>query len=268
MIKNTALEEYLTWKAANRPKTAKIYRRLLSQFCDFCSKGEIGDYKIEDVSHFQLELEKRYSSKTVCLYTTAIRDFFRYFSYLEETHIGPNMIPNIRVEEHHHKTLTHNEFLKIDEKITDLKKKALHHFLWDSALRISEVLNLKVSEISLDDKSAYVRIGKSRQMGWVFWSDKTNDVLREYIKENKPTLNLFPFDRRTAERYIREMSKNAGIPKIVPHSYRHGQAHYIVEKGGGLIEVSSKLHHVALESSRIYLQFNKEEQRKLSEKFF
>jgi len=268
MTTKDCLAEYLGWKKASRAPTAKIYAQLLHAFIDFIPCKKMEEVGIKDVSDFQSHLAETRKSATIALYTTAIRDFVRYTNYLGKTHIVPRMIPSIQIEENPHKTLTLEEFKRIDSAIMEPDKRVLHYFLWDTALRISEVCSLKVSEISLEEKSALVRVKKSRQLGWVFWSNKTNELLRENIAGRSSDKLLFPFTTRTAERYIKEISEKVGIENITPHSYRHGQAHYIASKGGGLMEVSAKLHHVALESSRRYLHLDKEEQRKIANRFF
>ncbi|MCL4405243.1 tyrosine-type recombinase/integrase [Patescibacteria group bacterium] len=275
-----ALEGYLIFKSSKRPKTATIYARFLKQFLFSVRKNRVEDLTLEDVDRFQFDLSKSHSATTVALYTRAIRDFFKYMSYLDVKTVRPQIIIEPRVEDNPHKTLIHSEFLKIDGMLAEeegfnaLQKRVLHNLLWDTALRISELLTLTRDDVYEGDRAAQVRIRKNRQLGWVFWSEKTATLLKKMLERREDNKSyLFKTKRgeltcRTAERWVTEISQKAEVSDISPHSYRHGHVHWIVEKGGGLVEISSKLHHVSLNSSRLYLRLNQEEQRKIADRFF
>jgi site-specific recombinase XerD len=73
---------------------------------------------------------------------------------------------------------------------------------------------------------------------------------------------------RSVERIVKSCCKIAGVSNIVPHSFRHGTAHNILERGGTVADVQKTLGHRSPLSSMKYLQYSDREHERRSKMFF
>ena len=144
--------------------------------------------------------------------------------------------------------------------LQDLQKKLIIHLLWDTGMRLSELLDIKIDDINeqgIDGlRTAKVRTRKSMRYNLVIWGSDTNDLMNRYLGirlcmdcESKKLL-VNPktekvFTPRSVQRWITELSEMANLDKkITPHSFRHGKANYILDQGGSVRDVSALLRHV------------------------
>ena len=165
------------------------------------------------------------------------------------------------------------ENLTIKNHLQDLQKKLIIHLLWDTGMRLSELLDIKISDIGEQGtdglRTAKVRTRKSMRYNLVIWGADTDELMNRYLGMracmdcesnllliNPKTKNVFT--PRSVQRWITELSDMAMLGKnITPHSFRHGKANYILDQGGSVRDVSALLRHVKPESSFQYMQLSK-----------
>ncbi len=127
-------------------------------------------------------------------------------------------------------------------------------------LRISEALNLKVSDIDSERMVLIVRAGKGNKDRHVPLPRHTLDLLRDYWREYRPQTWLFTTldGRRMADHSVRYFLKkarqDAGIRKRIScHTLRHSYATNLMARGVDVRVIQALLGHRSLKTTTIYL---------------
>ncbi len=150
-----------------------------------------------------------------------------------------------------------------------LRNKAMIETLYASGLRISELINLSISDIHLREKYIVV-IGKGNKERMVPLGDMAVISLRNYIEKGRPFLSkkggniLFynyqgnSISRQSLYKYIVKLAKDNGIEKeISPHTIRHSFATHLLEGGTDLRIVQELLGHEDISTTQIYTHIDR-----------
>ena len=160
---------------------------------------------------------------------------------------------------------------------TGLRDKAILELMYAAGLRVSEVVDLQLSNVDLDagiltckgkgSKTRRVPIGKSA----VEW-------LRLYLiarrkKENIEIQNIFvsslgnQINRQTIFSFIKEYAAKAGLPDVSPHTLRHSFATHLIQNSADIRSVQQMLGHADISTTQIYTHITDNHLRKTYEKF-
>lgn len=161
------------------------------------------------------------------------------------------------------------------------RNKAILETLYSCGLRVSEAVNLRISQLYLDvgfirvtgkgDKERLVPIGSD--------AIKHITIYKENIRSHiavKPGNEDILFLNRRGQRLtrvmifliIKELVQKAGIHKTVsPHTFRHSFATHLIEGGANLRAVQEMLGHESITTTEIYTHLDKEFLRKTLEQF-
>ncbi|MFC2035878.1 tyrosine-type recombinase/integrase [Chloroflexota bacterium] len=150
--------------------------------------------------------------------------------------------------------------IKNTHKGTVTRDVLLVRFATVTGLRRSELANLIVRDIQTTQKLVFVRKGKGNKDRAVPLVNPIVDELNDYIKDMKPTDNVFGLTARSITDKVYTWSKKAGL-KLTPHSFRHYFAEQLLEKGVPLTVVSVLLGHENLETTAKYLGLRPESLR-------
>jgi len=183
-------------------------------------------------------------------------------------------------------TLNFEEIEKIIEQI-DLSKpeggrnKAILETMYSCGLRVSEVVNLKISQLYLDvgfirvlgkgDKERLVPIGKSA----IKYINIYKNKIRVHIPVKHGNEDILFLNQRGSKlsrvmifMIIKDLVMKAGIKKNVsPHTFRHSFATHLIEGGADLRAVQDMLGHESITTTEIYTHLDREFLRKTLEKF-
>lgn len=144
--------------------------------------------------------------------------------------------------------------------------------LYDCGLRVSELVNLRLSNIYADEQYIQV-IGKGNKERWVPICERALQLMMTYIHhvrshiQPKPGEGNIVFLNRRGVRLTRQMVfiflkqavANAGLKKkISPHSLRHSFATELVENGADLRAVQEMLGHENIVTTEIYTHISRE----------
>ena len=161
------------------------------------------------------------------------------------------------------------------------RNKAILETMYSCGLRVSEVVNLKISQLYLDvgfirvlgkgDKERLVPIGSAALKQINFYKNQ----VRVHIQVQKGNEDILFLNKRGAKLsrvmifyIIKEMAMKAGIKKTVsPHTFRHSFATHLVEGGADLRAVQEMLGHASITTTEIYTQLDREFLRKTLEQF-
>ena len=128
--------------------------------------------------------------------------------------------------------------------------RAVFKFLLSTGLRISELLSLKKSDISIMGETARIRIkGKGSKERIIA---VPADVVKEAIEAGVLSRKV---SARTIQRALRRYAEKAGIKKrVTPHILRHTFAVLLIEKGVPVNKIQLLLGHESLATTGIYLK--------------
>jgi len=161
------------------------------------------------------------------------------------------------------------------------RNKAILETMYSCGLRVSEVVNLKISQLFLD--VGFIRvIGKGNKERLV----PVGSVATKYIQLYKNNIRVHQpigkgeedilFLNRRGRRLsrvmifliIKDLVKKAGINKIIsPHTFRHSFATHLVEGGADLRAVQEMLGHESITTTEIYTHLDREYLRKTLHQF-
>ena len=279
------LSEYLNYLEIERglsQNTIDAYRRDLSDFLEFClSKGVEEIQKIERThinGYFLSVHEKKLSPTSVMRKTASLRGFFKWLCANEICEKNPALtLEPPKVPKRLPKVITLEEINKILSENLNKKEKVIVELLYGCGLRVSELVNLKISDIDLSGK--YLRcIGKGSKERIVpigsmaLKAIKNYDKEREFIlqKNKRNTKNLLVTDcgknitRQDVYTFIHNLG--AKIHKsISPHTLRHSFATHLLENGADLRVVQELLGHSDVSTTQLYTHISK---KRLKEVYF
>ena len=175
-------------------------------------------------------------------------------------------VPRLRYDKNLPNYLTKKEVKLLLESTTYLKHKAILSTIYSAGLRVSEVINLRISDIISAEMKIRVRNGKRNKERYTLLSQKNLELLRLYwkkfgYKNYSPNDYLF-ISRQTKKKLtsrgvqsaIQKAVKNAGISKkATPHTLRHSFATHLMNDGVDLVTIQALMGHSNMKTTSIYL---------------
>jgi integrase/recombinase XerD len=156
------------------------------------------------------------------------------------------------------------------------RDRAMLEVLYATGVRVSELINLKVSQINLNQGVLRI-IGKGDRERLIPLGDESQDWLKEFIDGprheillERQTEYLFPTrrgDRMTRQAFwhiIKRYAKKAGVnKKLSPHTLRHAFATHLLNNGADLRVVQLLLGHSDVSTTQIYTHVARERMKEL-----
>lgn len=249
------------------PETEKAYIDRVAKFAQHFHKSPelLGP---KEVRSYQVHLvtEKKCSwtmlNQTVC----ALR--FLYGTTLGKDWVIRH-IPYAKAEKKLPVVLSQQEVLRLLETVQNFKHLSMLLAGYSGGLRVSEIANLRVSDIDSDRMIIHVKQGKGRKDRIVPLSPVLLATLRTYWLEARPLKLLFPgrdakrpISTTTIRATLRKAVIAAGIKKPVNmHSLRHAFATHHLEAGTDLRTLQLVMGHTSLKTTSRYLHVSTEKLR-------
>ena len=282
-VGNAILRRYFQYLRLERSYTAntldaylKDLQKLLNYFAD---EGiDFRKVTLEQLDHFTKTLQELgVGPRSVARILSGVRSFYRFLTIEKEVETDPTeLLESPKIGKHLPEVLSLNEIDEIEAAI-DLSKPegirdlAIVEVLFSCGLRISELVNLKLSELYLEE--GYIRVhGKGRKERLVPIGDNAIEKLRQWFVvrqdvEVKPGEEDYVFislrrgkhlSRISLFVYIKEYAEKAGIRKnISPHTFRHSFATQLLEGGANLRAIQAMLGHEDIGTTEIYMHIDK-----------
>jgi integrase/recombinase XerD len=239
--------------------TIEVYIRCVANFAQHfrLSPDRLGPEQIREYQLFLVQ-EKKASwalfNQTVC----ALRFLYHHVLHREW------MIEHIPYPRHEQKlpvVLSPAEVAAVFEATRNLKHRTILMTIYAAGLRVSEVVNLRLTDIDSQRQIISVPQGKGNKDRQVMLSLKLLEVLRVYWRSYRPRVWLFP--GKPAERPIRRETvlticqragETAHLSKpISPHTLRHSFATHLLEDAIDLRRIQILLGHRNLKATARYL---------------
>ena len=280
MLYISQFHSYLRLEKSLSPKTVEAYLHDVKNFAKFLSENEerideqlLKDATLEDFQNYLQQLFKeKVKATSQARAVSSLKAFYRFLQYEKAIENNPTeLLEAPKTGRTLPDLLSVSEIESIISTI-DLstpeghRNKAIIEVLYGCGLRVSELINLKLSRlffrenfiriIGKGDKERLVPIGATAQRAVMHYIDGTRSKLK--IKKG---MEDFLFLNRRGSKLTREMifimvkeaAQQGGIQKnISPHTFRHSFATHLIEGGADLRAVQEMLGHASITTTEIY----------------
>ena len=287
---NKAFQKYLNFLLIEKnllPQTLLNYKEDFFTFKKYFPYIEdTSDLTSDDINDFTYNLSiNNLKTSSIKRRISTIKNFY---IFLEMEGIETNIIGKVYIPKSE-KYLP--QYLTIEEvdsllnsfdisKDDELRDKAIIETIYSCGLRVSELCNLKIKDINVEEKIIKV-LGKGSKQREVpirkealYYTDLyLKNVRKKIISSDKTTLFVNKNGKKLSRQYIFEMIKNhaliANISKnISPHTLRHSFATHLLSKGADLKTVKEMLGHQNIETTQIYTHLAEEKIMSAYDKFW
>lgn len=286
------IDEYLTYLKIERglsDASISSYKQDLKQYNQYLIDENVTSVEFITteilVTFLQFLSENGKRNKTIRRVQSTLRNFHQFLQ-LEQV-IGTN--PALRLQTPREEselpivlsidemeTLLHSP----DNSAQGIRDNAIMELLYASGLRVSELINLRLSDLNLEMGFIHV-YGKGDKERIVPTTNYVADKLSSYIKnermkllkqENTDILFLTNrgkgFTRQGLWKTIKKYVLISGINKnITPHTFRHSFATHLIENGADLRAVQEMLGHSDISTTQVYTQISATKIREMYKQF-
>jgi integrase/recombinase XerD len=155
--------------------------------------------------------------------------------------------------------LSQEEVLKIISSTQNLKHRAILVLIYSCGLRISELVNLELTDFHIQRKQLVIKNGKGRKDRYVSLADSFIPLLSNYYHSYKPKFYFVEgqkggkYSTESVRQFLKKSCVKANIKKTVtPHTLRHSYATHLLENGVDIRYIQSLLGHAKPETTMIY----------------
>jgi integrase/recombinase XerD len=261
------IELFIATKRSDHTRTQ--YRHSLAKLLAFLGKP-LQSVILEDAVNYHEHLKVEYESPhSVKLHVNVAKSLFTFavsLNYLV-TNVFAAIKPDATPEVTHKRILTEEEVLRLIDAPKRQRDKLILRLLYAAGLRVSELCNLKWSDLS-NDGVLHIRSGKGQKDRFVTLSEATHKRLIAWrgalsvdgyifvsqVKERESVAH----DGRLSEVQIHRIVKNAaqrvGIsPDASAHWLRHSHGSHALDRGASVVTVRDTLGHASIATTNKYL---------------
>ena len=263
--------DYLKYERKLSDNTLNSYKENLFVFNNELNNKNLNNITSDDIKKF-LKKESDKSSKTKAHYITVLNNFYTFL--IKENIIKENPLETIKQPKIDKKLPDYLTIEEVDILLNinlcdpyDYRNKAMLETLYGTGIRVSELINIKLSDI--DFVECFIRInGKGSKERIVPFNDVCKNYLEKYINEyrnellkNKDSEYVFinnlssKISRQGFFKILKRICLKQGISKNVsPHLLRHSFATHLLNNGADLRIIQELLGHSDLSTTQIYTE--------------
>lgn len=271
------LEKYqiylLTVKQKEEKTTVSSYIEDIYKYLEYMENNKIKtalDIEYQNITNYLKYLDNNnYETSSIIRKIVSIKLFHKYLSEEYKIKNISSKIINPRLRRKLPNILTIEEVDNLlDIKLNtpfDYRNKAMLELMYSSGLRVSELVDLKLNNIDLDN--GYVRcLGKGKKERIIPIGEIAIEYLKKYINEYRNSMkkgyyteNVFlnnhgkNITRQGFFLIIKNIAKEKNINKnITPHMLRHSFATHLLNNGANLRTIQEMLGHSSITTTQIY----------------
>lgn len=273
---------FLQLERSLAPNTVEAYIRdvhQLEQFCEGVGKESPTDVSTDILKQFVQQIaELGLSANTQSRMVSGVRAFYKYLLLEDKIETDPSsLLETPKIGRKLPDTISREEIVAMIDGV-DLSKpegernRTILETLYGSGLRVSELVNLKISNIYFNE--GFMRIlGKGSKERLVPLGGIASKRISDYLKNirvhadiKKGAEDVVFLNRRGAQlsrvmifNIVRQAAEDAGIKKTIsPHTLRHSFATHLVEGGADLRAVQDMLGHESITTTEIYTHLDRD----------
>ncbi len=187
---------------------------------------------------------------------SAVRSFIEYLRD-RDISIKLRSDDSIKTPQTLPKPITHNQVLEAISHSDDELLRLSIVMLYTMGLRISELVNIKISDIS----GKWIRVyGKGKKERDIPLLDETKSLIDKHIEKNEPNIYLFEEkSKKLSENRLRylitKLFASVGL-RVTPHQLRHTYATELLNNGARIADVSELLGHSSMATTQVYTKLS------------
>ena len=256
--------------------TIEAYSNDLNNFLSWLNKLDIQDYKnISEalINEYVAYLFKNgLKSSSVNRKISSLKSFYLFLIKKKVISSSPlSEIITPKKEQYLPSSMSEDEVERLlqspnIELDIETRDKAMIEMLYATGMRISELINLKITDIDIE-RSVLKVLGKGSKERLIPFGEKASDSLSYYLKKRKKSLAKEVFISNRGKKMTRTgfwqrikiyLSREALQDSISPHTLRHAFATHLLNRGADLRSVQLLLGHSDLSTTQIYTHIAKQ----------
>lgn len=261
---------YISARAVENIKKGSLdgYRRILTQLFETVRKP-FSEITANDIRLFlyKYKQDRGVTDSTIEHYRIVIHGFFEWLITEEYLTKSPaRKVTPIKVRQPERHSMTQIELERLRSICKDERERAIIDFLYSTGCRVSEMCDVKISDIDWNEKTVFIRNGKGGKNRVTFLNAKAIVSLQEYIKARKDGSEYLFVSRRKdkmQKRGVEDCIKRITARKpeyfqthITPHVFRHTAATVALHNGMPLEQVQRFLGHAKISTTLIYAELD------------
>ncbi|MEG0909577.1 MAG: tyrosine recombinase [Bacilli bacterium] len=281
---------YLKKELNYSDKTIISYSSDLNAYKKYLNKYNINYLEInrEEVRNYLKFLDScKLKNSSIARKISSIRNFYNFL--VIKGLIESNIFKSIRNPKIERKLPNFLNYFEISDmlncidinSISGLRNRLVIEMLYATGCRVSELCNIKLNDINMEDKSIKIK-GKGSKERIVFFGEYAEDILKKYLSTsrsklmgntnneylliNDKCLNVNTYD---IEKIVNDIVKDASIKHhVTPHTLRHTFATHLLNNGADIRSVQELLGHASLNTTGIYTHVTSERLKEVYLKTF
>ena len=238
--------------------TIKTYTFFIADFINFYRKIPLNNLTNRAVELFieNVFITRNYSISTQRQFISALKIFIVFYPHTE---INDLVLERPKKSRKLPSVLSQEEVLKIISSTQNLKHRAILVLIYSCGLRISELVNLELTDFHIQRKQLVIKNGKGRKDRYVSLADSFIPLLSNYYHSYKPKFYFVEgqksgkYSTESVRQFLKKSCVKANIKKTVtPHTLRHSYATHLLENGVDIRYIQSLLGHAKPETTMIY----------------
>ena len=283
------IEEFLRYLLIDKgysQNTIDSYRTDLEKFLSYNKNKNIDNITNEDLKIYVKHLkEEKLNEKSISRNISCLKSFYKFLvieKYISNNPSDSIFIPKIRKMLPN--ILTEEEVLDLlNIKLVDsfsYRNKAMLELMYATGLRVSELVNLRLQDIDLNEDIIRT-FGKGSKERVIPIGEYAKEYLEKYVFEYRgkmikknPSEYVFlnnhgnKMTRQGFFKIIKKLASEKGINKdLSPHTIRHSFASHLLKYGADLRTIQELLGHSDISTTQIYTHITNEELKKNYEEY-
>lgn len=278
MTNESLIEIFLNHCAVERglsKNTISAYRRDLAKFNEFLRNAQLDIKELNSTNIYEFSAALRnsgLSDSSIARHVVAVRSLFAFLAKDQGiADIAREVVPP-KIPRRLPKALTVSEVEDLinanGDDVAGIRNRALIELLYATGARVSEIVQLDVSDVGRGDSSVTIKLrGKGGKERLVPVGTFAQRALDQYLTRSRPSFNrklsekaLFlnenrgsRLSRQSAWQIVLDSAKKSGITRsISPHALRHSFATHLLDGGADIRVVQELLGHSSVTTTQIY----------------
>ncbi len=290
--KNNLINSYLTYLTIEKglsKNSIQSYENDIIHFFEYCKQEDISLSEVSQSfceKYIALLDDLSYKKRSLSRKISSLKNFYTFLKKSQKVKENPFLhFKSYSFDNGDREILTIEEVDKLfgsldKNKLLDIRNFVIMELMYSCGLRVSEVIDLKIDKINLDDMLILIK-GKGNKQRFVPFGKSTKDIFSEYIKnfrllllnENSDNYLILnrrgkPLSRMGIWKIVRKSLKNAGLSKkFHPHSLRHSYATHLIEGGADIRSIQLLLGHEDISTTQIYINISKTHLKEIHKQF-
>ena len=276
----TSYKNFLKLEKSLSANTIEAYMKDIQKFIDYSGTESPLTVTLDDIRSFMDDLNEyqNMSIRSQARILSGIKSFFKYLLVHDIIDHDPSeMIETPKLGRKLPTVLSPEEIKQLIEAVdlgseTGYRNRAILETLYGCGLRVSELINLKLTDLHFAE--SYLKIkGKGSKERLVPIGHYMRDAITLYIHNYRDTLNIYHKDenilflnrrgkkmtRVMVFTIIKDLAAKINLKKTIsPHTFRHSFATQLIDAGADLKAIQEMLGHESITTTEIYTHLDKE----------